>query len=251
MKSALVTGVSKGIGREIAHMLSREGYNLYGAYKWSEGYREEEELANALVSEIPTLKLLPFDLISKSNIEELVKQLDGVSLDVIINNAAEMIPNTLESFDYDDFIRVINVNMVAPLLIVQGLMTNLNAGASIVNISSTDASYAGYDTFPYAISKAGLNNITKSLAAILAPKKVRVNAIAPGWVDTDMGESAGVNDLSHEQTPLGRNGRPQEIANVVKFLINEDASYITGSIVTVDGGYSSVDYVIKKESERR
>lgn len=251
MKNALVTGVSKGIGREIAKALSAEGYNLYGVYKWSEAYQDEKELAESLISEIPNLTLLPTDLVSKSNIDEIVKKLEGVRLDVIINDAGEMMPNTLENFNYDDFMRVINVNMIAPLLIVQGLLANLNEGASVVNISSTDAFYAGYDTFPYAMSKAGLNNITKSLAAILAPKNVRVNAIAPGWVDTDMGQSAGIDDLSHDQTPLGRNGRPQEIANVVKFLVSEEASFMTGSIVTVDGGYSSIDYVIKKEAERR
>jgi NAD(P)-dependent dehydrogenase (short-subunit alcohol dehydrogenase family) len=119
-----------------------------------------------------------------------------------------------------------------------------------VNIASTDAYYAAYDDLGYAASKAGLINLTKSLAAAFAARNIRVNAIAPGWVDTQLSENADVNEFAAFQTPLGRNATTQEIANIVEFLLSEKASFTTASVINVDGGYSSVDYVIKKESER-
>ena len=139
--------------------------------------------------------------------------------------------------------------MTAPLLLTFGLRNNLTKNASVVTITSTDAYYAAYDDIGYAASKAGLISITKSMAAALAGKNIRVNAIAPGWVDTDMAESANVNEFAHFQTPLGRNATTQEIANIVEFLVSPKSSFVNASVITVDGGYSSVDYVIKKEAE--
>lgn len=116
---------------------------------------------------------------------------------------------------------------------------------------SSDAFYAGYDDIAYSVSKAGLNNLTKSLAATLADKKIRVNAITPGWVDTEMAESANINALAHDKTPLKRNATTDEIAEVVSFLISKKASFINGAIIAVDRGYSAVDYVVKREHESR
>ena len=121
----------------------------------------------------------------------------------------------------------------------------------MVNIASTDALFAAYDDIGYAASKAGLISLTKSMAAALADRGIRVNAIAPGWVDTEMAENADINEYAHFQTPLGRNATTQEIANVVEFLMSDKASFVNASLLTADGGYSAVDYTVKKEFEER
>lgn len=249
MKNILITGVSKGIGRTVAHHFHSLGYTVYGGYKWSSTYKDEQPLAESLKAELPNVTLLPFDLADRQQLEQLIQQMNGVQLDAIVSNAGEFIPNTFSGFNLEAWDRSIAVNMTAPLLLTFGLRNNLTKNASVVTIASTDAYYAAYDDIGYAASKAGLISITKSMAAALAGKNIRVNAIAPGWVDTDMAESANVNEFAHFQTPLGRNATTQEIANVVEFLVSPKSSFVNASVITVDGGYSSVDYVIKKEAE--
>jgi NAD(P)-dependent dehydrogenase (short-subunit alcohol dehydrogenase family) len=207
-------------------------------------------LAHDIKQRFSNLTLLPYDLADRDAINQMLNELTDVKFDAIINNAAEFIPNKWDEFNEEAWNRSIAVNMTAPLLLIHGLKSNLNDHASIVNIVSTDAYYAAYDDIGYAASKAGLVSITKSQAPALALRNIRVNAIAPGWVDTEMAENAAVNKFAHYQTPLGRNATPQEIADVAEFLISDKSSFITASVLNVDGGYSSVDYVIKKESER-
>jgi len=250
-KTVLITGVSKGIGRTIAEKLHSEGFYIFGGYKWRKDYRKEETQANSLKKELKNLKLLPFDLGIRENTFKLTKEIGSTKLSAIVNNAGEFIENDWLKFDYDSWDRVIEVNMVAPLVIAQELKNNLLANAAIVSISSSDAFYAGFDDIAYSVSKAGLNNLTKSLAAMLVDKKIRVNAIAPGWVDTEMAESADIDTLPHSKTFLNRNATTEEIAEVVSFLISKKASFINGAIISVDGGYSAIDYVVKKEHENR
>lgn len=249
MKNILITGVSRGIGRVLAIHFHKQGFYIYGGYKWSEEYQDEKAEAETLKHELPNLTLLPYDLADKSAVAELIKQLEDIELHGIVNNAAEFLDNSFNDFKVENWERSIAVNLTAPLLLTVGLKDKLSEGASIVNIASTDAYYAAYDDMGYAASKAGLINLTKSMAAALASKKVRVNAIAPGWVDTQMAENANINKYAHYQTPLGRNATPQEIAHTVEFLLSEQSSFVTAAVINVDGGYSSVDYVVKKESE--
>jgi len=250
MKNILITGVSKGIGRTLAKHFHDLGFYIYGGYKWSEEYKIEEPLAGSLKEELTNLTILPYDFVDRDAVNRLMQQLKSVPLDGIINNAAEFTSNSWNGFDFAKWDRSIAVNMTAPLHLVYGLRQNLKENASIVNIASTDAYYAAYDDIAYAASKAGLISVTKSMAAALAEKNVRVNAIAPGWVDTEMAEKADVSEFAHYQTPLGRNATTQEIANVVEFLISDKSSFVNAAILNTDGGYSSVDYVVKKEAER-
>jgi NAD(P)-dependent dehydrogenase (short-subunit alcohol dehydrogenase family) len=249
MKNILITGVSKGIGRTLATHFHDLGFYIYGGYKWSEEYGEEKPLADTLKKELANLTILPYDFADRDAINHLVQQLKSVRLDGAINNAAEFIPNPWDEFDFAKWDRSIAVNMTAPLYLVQMLRQNFQEKASIVNIASTDAYYAAYEDIAYAAGKAGLISLTKSMAAALADKSIRVNAIVPGWVDTEMAESADVDEFAHYQTPLGRNATTQEIANVAEFLISDKSSFVNAATLNADGGYSSVDYVIKKESE--
>ena len=118
---------------------------------------------------------------------------------------------------------------------------------SIVNIASTDGLTGSYSSMSYSASKAALINLTKSLAINYGKYQVRVNSISPGWINTGMS-----TESSYEATklaPLGRNGKPQEIADLVSYLISPKASFITGSNIVIDGGYSCVDYIMKKEAD--
>ncbi len=250
MRNILITGVSKGIGRTLAKHFHELGFYIYGGYKWSEEYKDEEPLAESLKKELSNLTLLPYDLADREAIQQLVHQLDTVELNGIVNNAGEFLQNSWDDLDLTNWDRSLAVNLTAPLHLVYGLRQNLTEYASIVNTASTDAYVAAYDDIGYAASKAGLISITKSMAAALADKKIRVNAIAPGWVDTEMAEDANIDEFAHYQTPLGRNATTQEIANVVEFLLSDKASFINATVINTDGGYSSVDYVVKKEAER-
>jgi 3-oxoacyl-[acyl-carrier protein] reductase len=126
-----------------------------------------------------------------------------------------------------------------------GLRARLSQPAAIVNIASTDAFLGGMDTMAYAASKAALISLTKSLAVNMGPDKVRVNAIAPGWIDTAMGTK--LPDMAIGHTPLGRLGTPADIAGIVAFLMSDDAGFITGTTIVADGGYYCLDPVMKAE----
>jgi len=247
MKNILITGVSKGIGRKLAQHFHGLGFHVYGAYRWSEGYKNNEQLAETLKQELPNLTMLPCDLADRDAIAQTIHSFEGMKLDGIINNAGTFLDNSWGSFDIASWDKSIAVNMTAPLLLVLGLQDNLHDGSSVVNISSTDANYAAFKDLGYAASKAGLINVTKSMASALGRRNIRVNAIAPGWVDTDMATQADVSEYASYQTPLGRNATTQEIVNVVEFLISDKSSFITGTVINADGGYSSVDYAVKKE----
>jgi 3-oxoacyl-[acyl-carrier protein] reductase len=251
MKKALITGVSKGIGRTIAKTLHSEGFHIFGVYKWSDSYKDEKPLAEKLSSQLPNLTLIPCDLNDRKSYQKIAKVIGNTKLDAVVHNAGEFLENSWKKFNIENWDRSIAVNMEAPLLLTKQIENNLNNNIGIVIISSTDAWFSAFDDLGYGVSKAGLNNVVKSLAAALANRKIRVNAILPGWVDTDMAESANVNELAQDKTLLGRNATPQEIANVVSFLLSDKASFMTGSLVPVDGGYTAVDYVVKKEHENR
>lgn len=250
MKHALVTGVTKGIGKNIALTLNKEGYHIFGVYKWSENYKDEENLADDVSKEISDLSLIPCDLKNRESYDLIANIIGDKILDAVVHNAGEFMENSWENFNIEAWDRSIGVNMEAPILLTKRIEKNIKNNSSIVIISSTDGWYAGYGDLGYSVSKSGLNNVTKSLAAALADRQIRVNAILPGWVNTQMGDQADINEYSYEKCPLKRNADTHEISNVVSFLLSDKSSFINGSLITVDGGYSSIDYVIKKEYEK-
>lgn len=249
MKNALVTGVSRGIGREITHQLIEDGHKVFGVYKFSEVYQEEKAEAEKLKSELgDNLELLPYDLNSRENLQTIIGTISETILDVIINNAGEVFLDKWEEFSIENWDRTIKVNLEAPLLLVHGLRNNLQSGSSIVNIASVDGDCAAIDTIAYAASKAGLMNLTKSLGAVLGPKGIRVNAVAPGWVETEMTKDT-MPDIAKELTPLKRNAKAKDVADVVSFLVSDKAGFINGQTITVDGGLTTIDYTLYKEAD--
>lgn len=242
MKTYLVTGASSGIGRAITEKLLSEGHMVYGTF------HTKQKEAGELVAANENLHMHQVDLADRKSIENLLTQLQGVQFDGVVNNAGVFEEDYFDEFDIALWDKTLEINVTAPLVLVKRLESQLNTGASIVNISSIDAYFAGIYSISYAASKAALLNVTKSLAAALGKQNIRVNAVAPGWINTDMGaDEAGIAEDAIFKTPLGRNGEPKEVAELVNFLLSDKSSFITGATLDIDGGYGSVDYVLLKE----
>ena len=244
MKSILVTGGTRGIGRAITEKLLADGHKVYVVYK------ESIEQANELVEKYgDKVAVLQVNLADSEQIKQLVEQLKDVQLDGIVNNAGIVYLTKWDELNFDDWDETLAVNLTAPVKLIHGLRNNLKDGATVVNIASVDGFCAAFDTVAYAASKAALISVTKSLAAILGSHGIRVNAIAPGWVETEM-TADKMPDESKELTPLKRNAKPEEVANVASFLLSDQSSFVSGTTITVDGGLTVVDYTLYKESER-
>lgn len=244
MKTYLVTGATRGIGKAITDELISEGHMVYGIYKSSE--KQAQELTAQYQDKV---KLIQADLAKAEDITNLLSELADVSLDGIVNNAGIVYLTKWDELNFDEWDETFAVNLTAPLKLVHGLRDNLSDGSTVVNIASVDGFCAAFDTIAYSASKAALISVTKSLAAILGPRNIRVNAVAPGWVETEM-TADSMPDESKELTPLKRNAQPEEVANVVNFLLSEQSSFVSGTTMTVDGGLTVVDYTLYKEAGR-
>jgi NAD(P)-dependent dehydrogenase (short-subunit alcohol dehydrogenase family) len=139
------------------------------------------------------------------------------------------------------------INLYAPVELSMAVAPLLPSGGGIINITSTDSEDGSYNSLAYAASKAALESATRSLANVFGPRGVRVNAISPGWIATDMADLAG--EIAAGLTPLGRLGTPAEVASCVAWLLGEGSSFVSGASITLDGGLSNVDYVLFKEAQ--
>ena len=240
-KVALVTGISRGIGKAICEKLVNEGFTVYGTY--NTGEKEAREVKRRLKN----VEIFQVDFRHREQTLALIKKLRDVKFNAIVNNAGMFELEDFGNYDFEIWDNTLEVNLNTPLLISLKLQDNLKEGGAIVNIASTDGFIGAFASVAYGASKAALINITKSLANNFGKRGVRVNAIAPGWIDTGMSteESYEATTL----TPLGRNGKPEEVAEVVSYLISDKASFVTGATIVVDGAYTCVDYIMKKEAE--
>lgn len=257
MKRALVTGVSwdTGIGFAITKQLVEDGYYVYAVY------HSVESTAKAILERdyYEKVKCIQCDFTNRVEIKMLINSLEGISLDVLINNAGAFSgEEDIDHYDMADWDRVFAVNVNAPLMLSTGLKKNFNPYAVIINMVSTDGQRGSFSSISYAASKAALINLTDSLAINFGydEKKIRVTAICPGWVktfdETDPNSSEMVPFISRstgsQLCPLGRFAEPYEIANVVSFLVSDKASFISGGFVPVHGGYSAVSFDMYAES---
>jgi 3-oxoacyl-[acyl-carrier protein] reductase len=240
-KTAIVTGGSRGIGREIVMMLAAEGADV------TFFYLENREAAEALQKECAAsgfnVTALQVDV---RNAEECGRAAESVRdrtdrIDVLVNNAGVIRDNLLPAFTEDEIADVLATNVVGVFHItgaVAPVMMRQRSGA-IINISSVSGEKGGKGQTNYAASKGAINALTRALAVELAPRKIRVNAVAPGLIDTEM--SREVRELAGDQALdrilLGRYGTPAEVASVVCFLASRHGEYINGEIIHVDGGF--------------
>lgn len=238
MKNVLITGAMRGIGLSVLQTLHDEGYAITAIYNVS------EESATLVLKQFPNVEGYKVDLSKRNEIESFVKKLADKALYAIINVAGVAMDDSVANFDMDKWDKTIAINLTAPVLFSTKLRSNLEEGGAIVNVASIFGAVYGMNmSLSYGASKAALINSTKSLSYQLRQKKVRVNAIAPSIVDTDMTslDTKEMLDEVSRRSGIGRIAQPEEIASIVSFLISKKASYINGQTIIADGGYSAWD----------
>lgn len=240
-KKVLITGFSRGIGAAITKEFLKHNFLIYGIA------RAKSKEALGLLERYPQeIKPYFLDLGKKKELESFLKDVKNIGFDVVVNNAGIFELENFKKFDFKIWSRTLNVNLNAALITSVQLREQIKKGGSIINIASTDGMIGSFSSMAYSASKAALINLTKSLALNYGKDGIRVNAVSPGWINTGMATESSYE--AAELAPLGRNGKPEEIADLVYFLSTKKASFITGSNIVADGGYSCVDYIMKKES---
>ena len=239
-KSALITGATRGIGKQIAITLAKQGYNIALNYR-----KENEELENTKkeIEEIGVQVLaVKGDVANFEDCEKFVKQTIErfEQIDVLVNNAGITKDMLLMRMKKEDFEQVIDTNLVGTFNVTKNVVPYMMKARSgrIINISSVVGIAGNAGQTNYSASKAGIIGFTKSLAKESASRNILVNAVAPGFIETNMTEILK-DDVKQEiakNIPLKRMGTAQDVANVVKFLASDDSSYITGQVINVDGG---------------
>lgn len=235
-KTALVTGASRGIGKACAIELAKAGYDV------AVSYAGNEEAANKTVAELKDLgvsaKAYKFDVSDKDACAKAVEEVlsDFGKLDVLVNNAGITRDGLFMRMSADNWEAVINTNLNSAFYMTSPVIKTMikQRSGCIINMSSIVGVMGNAGQANYSAAKAGLIGFTKSLAKELGSRNIRVNAIAPGFIQTDMTKDLDTEKIA-EHIPLKRLGQPEDIAKTVKFLA-EDAPYITGQVIGVDGG---------------
>lgn len=239
-KVAIVTGGSRGIGKEIVLTLAQAGANVVINYV---GNKElAENVAEDVIRMGRDALVIRADVSDSNDVDNLVSETLNKfgRIDILINNAGITRDNLIIRMKEEDWDRVIDTNLKSVFLTskaISKIMMKQREG-KIVNISSVVGTLGNAGQANYVAAKAGVIGLTKTLAKELASRGINVNAVAPGFIQTDMTASMreDIKEKLLEQIPLARLGNPKDIANMVKFLVSEEASYMTGQIIHVDGG---------------
>jgi 3-oxoacyl-[acyl-carrier protein] reductase len=241
-KVAVVTGASKGIGAAIAKQLAADGASVVV------NYASSKSGADKVVGEIKAqggkATAVQGDLSKKSDINRLFAETKKTygNLDILVNNAGVYDFKPLDEITEDHFHKQFNLNVLGLILATQEAARHFNASGSVINIGSVAGTSPVAGGSVYCATKAAVDAVTKSLAKELGPRKIRVNSLNPGMIETEGFHAAGISGSDFQkqveaQTPLGRIGQPQDIATVATFLASADSGWISGETFLVAGGY--------------
>lgn len=231
----LITGASRGIGRDVARVLAKNGNKVIA------NYNKSEQQAMELQKESENIEIYKADVSKREEVHQMVENVlkEYDKIDVLINNAGISDCRLFTDVTDQDWSRMINTNLYSVFCVTQEILPNMihNKKGCIINISSIWGIVGASCETIYSVTKAGVNGMTKALAKELGPSNIRVNAIAPGIIDTDMNKNLTqevIKDIEDE-IPLGRIGKGLDIARCVEWLIHDE--YTTGQIVSINGGW--------------
>ncbi|MGI9373836.1 MAG: SDR family NAD(P)-dependent oxidoreductase [Hyphomicrobiales bacterium] len=253
-KIVVITGAARGIGLACATRFAQEGAKVVlSDIEEDAGEAAAEDLREAGHEAI----FISCDVAERLDVRNLVKEAVSTygAIDVLVNNAGIIIGAEFLDLTEEDFDKVLAVNLKGAFLVGQAVARQMvkqleddRAPGSIINMSSINAVFAIANQVPYTISKGGLNQLTKVMALSLADKGIRVNAIGPGSIMTEILKAVADDEEARNKilsrTPMGRIGTPEEIAGVAAFLASDDASYITGQTIYADGGRLPLNYTV-------
>ena len=239
MKTVIVTGGAKGIGRAISYEFAKSGYNVIINYKTS--VKEAENIKEELTKKGQNVEIYKADLTKKEEVEAMIKFVEEKykKIDVLVNNAGISQIKPFADIKEEDWDNIVNNNLKTVYLTTKAVIDNMihNKNGSIINISSIWGITGGACEVHYSATKAGIIGMTEALAKEMGPSNIRVNAVAPGIIDTDMNKNLNESEINQikNEIPLEKIGKPEDVAKVVKWLA--ESEYVTGEVIRVDGGW--------------
>lgn len=231
----LVTGASKGIGREIAKRLAEKGNKVIA------NYNKSEEKAKSLQNENKNIEIYKADVSKRNEVKNMIRYILNKyeKIDVVINNAGIAKSKLFNDVTDEDWNKIINTNLYSAFCVTQEALPSMihNKKGCIINISSVWGIVGASCETIYSIAKAGIDAMTKSLAKELGPSNISVNSIAPGIIDTDMNKNLSQNEINNilQEIPLEKIGKTSDIAKCVEWLIDDE--YTTGQVISINGGW--------------
>ena len=231
-KNIFISGASRGIGKSMGQHFAKSNFNVVGTSR--NNFKFDNDLENLL-----PIKL---DVTSRNDVKDCLNELKSKNLlpDILINNAGITADQLFLRMSDDDWDNVINTNLTGTFNLTKIFLKNMikNKFGRIINISSISGLMGNPGQVNYSSSKAALNGFTKSLAKEVGSRNITVNCVAPGFIDTDMTSYIGDNERNEilKQIPLNKFGSPEDISKLVMFLMSDEASYITGQTISIDGG---------------
>jgi 3-oxoacyl-[acyl-carrier protein] reductase len=240
-QTVLVTGASRGIGASICHHLAERGWSIIMNYR--SNTQAAEELRKRLSERGANIAAIPADVSDEESVISMFRKIadEFGTIDALVNNAGVATPRALSEVDSHHLDHIFKTNVFGTIYCTREAARTFNKNASVVNIASIAGLRPRSGLAAYAASKAAVISLTQSFAQELGRQGVRVNAVAPGLIATEMSARFFVSEEASQRrlqnTPLGRNGQPADVARAVCWLLSQEARWITGQVVSVDGGY--------------